>query len=135
MYVSSDPGTYMVRIRFTFKTGCNMGLRPRATTTACAVAAGVRGGSDGEGVVARQRHTHRGCGAWGGGEGWRDGRGGSEPGRSGGAASCDDIRGRVREVCACAGQAGMGMGCAVAEMGAAQQGMAEPGMTTYPLLP
>jgi hypothetical protein len=23
MYVSSDPGTYMVRIRFTFKTGCD----------------------------------------------------------------------------------------------------------------
>jgi hypothetical protein len=23
VYVSSDPGTYMVRIRFTFKTGCD----------------------------------------------------------------------------------------------------------------
>jgi hypothetical protein len=26
MYVSSDPGTYMVRFRFTFKTGCDRGL-------------------------------------------------------------------------------------------------------------
>jgi hypothetical protein len=24
VYVSSDPGTYMVRIRFTFKTGCDI---------------------------------------------------------------------------------------------------------------
>jgi hypothetical protein len=23
VYVNSDPGTYMVRIRFTFKTGCD----------------------------------------------------------------------------------------------------------------
>jgi hypothetical protein len=108
-----------------------VGLRPRSMTTACVVAAGVRGGSDGEAVVARRGHARRGCGTRGGGEGWR---GGSEPGRSGGAASCDDIRSRVREVCACAGQAGMGIGYAGAGMEAAEQGMAEPGMATYPLL-
>jgi hypothetical protein len=44
--------------------------------------------------------------------GWRDGCDGPEAGHSGGAASCDDGRSRVREVCLCAWQAGMGMGCA-----------------------
>jgi hypothetical protein len=36
VYVSSDPGTYMVRIRFTFKTGCDMELlAPRRLGVSC----------------------------------------------------------------------------------------------------